>query len=300
MGNRCRTHERDRSGKASWQGTRLRAKLWAVGSGAAALIYALTFYLLPENRLARLFFVAIIPALFVFYIRKYVDEPEVFKRTPVLGSERPLARHLLGTSPLYHALHIAPRNRCAGRLLCHRHMAPDIPEDGTRIVGAQHLRAILPSSSWLRSCGYIVGAYLTDAIGRRRTFALFAVGAIITVVLYTFIPDSRHMDVVLGFPIGFCYAGTFAGLGSYLRSCSRPVCAAREWALPTIGRAVGALSLLSWAISVSRSRLKRLSASSRQAHMLWCWLPSLLFLKRRAASSRSIDRGSPLKKDSHA
>ena len=55
---------------------------WAVGSGAAALIYALTFYLLPEDtRLARrCSFVAIIPALFVFYIRKYVDEPEVFER----------------------------------------------------------------------------------------------------------------------------------------------------------------------------------------------------------------------------
>jgi MFS family permease len=63
--------------------------------------------------------------------------------------------------------------------------------------------------------GYIVGAYMTDSIGRRLTFGLFAIGSIATVTAYTFFPISDSWTLLLGFPIGFCYAGTFTGLGSY-------------------------------------------------------------------------------------
>ena len=90
--------------------------------------------------------------------------------------------------------------------------------------------------------GYIAGAYLTDVIGRRLNFALFAVGAIITVVAYTFVPISNSSMLALGFPIGFCYAGTFSGLGSYFAELfpTRVRGAGMGFAY-NFGRAVGAL-----------------------------------------------------------
>jgi len=55
---------------------------WAVGWGAAAILYSAAFSLLPEDMAWRgLFWIGIAPALLVFYIRRFVPEPEVFQET---------------------------------------------------------------------------------------------------------------------------------------------------------------------------------------------------------------------------
>jgi MFS family permease len=51
---------------------------WSIGWGAAALLYAFFFSVLPQAIAWRvLFIVGLAPALLVFYIRRYVPEPEV-------------------------------------------------------------------------------------------------------------------------------------------------------------------------------------------------------------------------------
>src|SRR5437764_13553991 len=51
---------------------------WAVGWGAAALLYAFFFSVFPSNIAWRaLFIVGLAPALLVFYVRRYVEEPAV-------------------------------------------------------------------------------------------------------------------------------------------------------------------------------------------------------------------------------
>src|SRR5262245_47422993 len=60
---------------------------WAVGWGVAALLNALFFSLLPTEMAWRgLFFVGIAPALLVFFLRRFVEEPPVY-----LQSKRELA-----------------------------------------------------------------------------------------------------------------------------------------------------------------------------------------------------------------
>src|SRR5438874_614508 len=52
---------------------------WALGWGAAALLYALFFSILPpETAWRALFLVGLAPALLVFYVRRYVEEPQVW------------------------------------------------------------------------------------------------------------------------------------------------------------------------------------------------------------------------------
>lgn len=189
---------------------------WAVGWGAAALIYALTFYLLPEEIAWRaLFFVAIIPALFVFYIRKYVDEPEVFEKHARSSTQKASLLDIFSGRVLYITIFTSLlATGVQGGFYAIATWLPTYLKTvrGLSVLNTSGYLAVIIVAAF---CGYIVGAYLTDAIGRKRTFALFAVGAIITVILYTFIPISDTWMLVLGFPIGFCYAGTFAGLGSY-------------------------------------------------------------------------------------
>ena len=48
--------------------------------------------------------------------------------------------------------------------------------------------------------GYWVSAWLSDRIGRRSNFILFAVCSILTVVGYTQIPVNDSVMLFLGFP----------------------------------------------------------------------------------------------------
>src|SRR5712691_940544 len=55
---------------------------WAIGWGIAAILATLFFTILPADTAWRaLFWVGLSPALLVFFIRRYVDEPDVFKAT---------------------------------------------------------------------------------------------------------------------------------------------------------------------------------------------------------------------------
>jgi len=73
--------------------------------------------------------------------------------------------------------------------------------------------AIIIVGSWI---GYIVSAYLCDAIGRRKNFFVFAVGSLIVVVAYTEAAISDPLMLVLGFPLGFFASGIFSGMGPVL------------------------------------------------------------------------------------
>ncbi len=216
---------------------------WAVGWGAAALIFALTFYLLPETIAWRvLFFVAIIPALFVFYIRKHVEEPEVFKKHVGAAERKASLLEIFSGRILYTTIFTALlATGVQGGFYAIATWLPTYLKTvrGLSVLNTSGYLAVIIVAAFF---GYIVGAYLTDAIGRRLTFALFAIGAIITVVLYTFIPISDAWMLVLGFPIGFCYAGTFAGLGSYFAELyPARVRGAGMGFSYNFGRAVGAL-----------------------------------------------------------
>jgi len=61
-----------------------------------------------------------------------------------------------------------------------------------------------------------VSAWLSDRIGRRLNFILYAVCSIVTVIGYTQIPIDDGMMLFLGFPLGFFAQGVFSGMGPVL------------------------------------------------------------------------------------
>jgi MFS family permease len=61
---------------------------WAVGWGGAALLYAVIFSTLPEHLAWRaMFWVGILPALLVIYIRRHVQDSEIFHATRARAAE---------------------------------------------------------------------------------------------------------------------------------------------------------------------------------------------------------------------
>src|SRR6202035_2420216 len=81
------------------------------------------------------------------------------------------------------------------------------------VLGTGGYLAVIIVGSW---CGYVVSAYLSDGIGRRKNFFIFAIGSLLIAIAYTQanIPDA--LMLALGFPLGFFASGIFSGLGPVL------------------------------------------------------------------------------------
>jgi MFS family permease len=188
---------------------------WAWGWGAAAILATVIFQVLPQEIAWRvLFFVGILPALLVFYIRAKVPEPAIFKAAQTekrRGTFDIFRSELLPTTILAAALatgaqggYYAITTFLPTFLRNERHLT---------VLGTGGYLAVIIIGSW---CGYIVGAYLADAIGRRKNFFIYAVGSLLIAIAYTQSEISDAMMLVLGFPLGFFASGIYSGMGPVL------------------------------------------------------------------------------------
>jgi MFS family permease len=219
---------------------------WAIGWGAAAILYSVAFSLLPEALAWRsLFWISIVPALLVLYIRKYVPEPDVF-----VAADAARKRDAVRSSPW--AIFAPPllRRTVLAALLCtgiqggFYAMSIWLP---TLLKVERHL-SVLDTGAYLlviiagSFCGYLVGAWLADYLGRRLNFILFSVLSLTSVCLYLTLPLSNSQMLWLGFPLGFSSCGIFSGVGAYLTelypSASR---ATGQSFTYNFGRGIGAL-----------------------------------------------------------
>ena len=192
---------------------------WALGWGAAALLYAWFFSILPPQQAWRaLFLVGIAPALLVFWVRRFVEEPPVY-----LESRARLAA--TGDRPSLLEIFRPPLLRVTflGGLM------------GTGAQGGYYavttwlptfLRterklSVLDSAGYLAVsiggafCGYLAGGFLADRIGRRLTFLVFAIGAGAIAVVYTMLSFGNTAMLILGFPLGFFASGVFSAMGPF-------------------------------------------------------------------------------------
>ncbi|MBV9504395.1 MAG: MFS transporter [Acidobacteriia bacterium] len=192
---------------------------WAVGWGAAALLYAFFFSVLPASTAWRiLFLVGIAPALLVFWVRRYVEEAPVY----VLSRTHSEAR---GANPSFFEIFRPPLLRVSllGGLMGtgaqggYYAVTTWLPtylrtERGLSVLDSAGYLAVSIAGSF---CGYLTAGFVADRIGRRLTFLVFALGAATIVVTYTMIPFGSWAMLVLGFPLGFFASGVFSAMGPF-------------------------------------------------------------------------------------
>ena len=189
---------------------------WALGWGAAAILYTIVFRKLPEQTAWRVLFLAgIAPALLVLYIRRYVEEPEIFRaaRAQAIKSSHFLeifAPEIVRTTALAALLATGAQ----GGYYAITTWLPTYLRTvrGLSVFGTGSYLIVVIAGSF---CGYLVSAWLSDEIGRRRNFFLFAIGSMAAVLLYTLAPISNQQMLVLGFPLGFFASGIFSGMGAF-------------------------------------------------------------------------------------
>jgi MFS family permease len=202
---------------------------WAIGWGGAVIAYTIVFSLVgPELGWRVLFWLGILPGLLILYIRRKVSEPEVYVETRSAQEaqtqeavERGATSNslvqifrsdLLGITAAASLLSIGAQ----GGYYSIFTWLPSYLESerNLNVVGTGSYLASVIIGSFL---GYVLSGYLHDLLGRKRTFALYALLSALAIFLYTKIPvGANQLLVVLGLPLGFFASGIFSGFGSYL------------------------------------------------------------------------------------
>ncbi|HEY4019469.1 MAG TPA: MFS transporter [Pseudonocardiaceae bacterium] len=188
---------------------------WAVGWAAAVIVYTVVFDLVsPAVGWRIMFMTGALPALFVLYLRRKVtDAPRTRKADRARGSFLAIMRGGLGRTTFFAALlatGVQGGYYTLGTWLpLYLHTARHL-----NVVNTGGYLAFLISGAFV---GYLFGGVLTDKIGRKANFAIFAVAAAVLLVAYSLVPaGANELLLVLGFPLGFAYSAIFSGFGAYL------------------------------------------------------------------------------------
>jgi MFS family permease len=191
----------------------------AVGPGAAALVYAGLYAVLPETIAWRaLFAVGILPAILVFWVRRHIDESDAFQT-------RSEARPQFAAMQLFSAFRgaylwttiklvlmvagaqggvFAVQFWMPTYLRTVRHLSASTT--GT-FVFIQMLGALI---------GFILGAYLSDIIGRKLTFFLSAASTAIMVLIFMFVPMGNTAVLLVGIPLSTAILMKFSPMGPFM------------------------------------------------------------------------------------
>jgi MFS family permease len=191
-----------------------------IGWGAAALLATLLFSVLPQEVAWRaMFWIGLSPALLVFFVRRFVQEPPVFAQTQKnLAQAGRKADFLEIFSPTMLKTTILTCLLSTGAQGGYYAISTWLPtflrtERKLTVLGTGGYLAVIIIGS---VTGGFVSAWLSDRIGRRANFILFAVCSIVIVLIYTQIAVDDTMMLFLGFPLGFFSQGVFSGMGPFL------------------------------------------------------------------------------------
>jgi MFS family permease len=219
---------------------------WAIGWGISAILYALMFsWLPPEWAWRTLFLIGILPAFFVIFIRRFIEEPEIFvaqkKQREKTGRESSFIEIF---SPSVLSITLRSVLLTTGAQGGYYAITTWLP---TFLKTERHL-TVLATGGYLAMVivgsyvGYIVSAFLTDYLGRKVNFILFALGSMCIAFLYTYIPVNDTVMLYLGFPLGFFVSGVFSGMGAFLTELfPTHIRGSGQGFTYSMGRALGAL-----------------------------------------------------------
>ncbi|MDQ4020607.1 MAG: MFS transporter [Actinomycetota bacterium] len=217
---------------------------WAVGWALSVVVYTAVFSLTsPEIAWRLLFWTGALPALLVLYLRWQVKDAPIVADKAEHHPRRSLFRAIFG-QPLRRTTLLAAL-LATGVQGGYYTLASWVP---TYLKTERHL-TVVSTGSYLvllisgAFAGYVTGSYLTDLLGRKRTFILFAALSAALICMYANVPTGANTVVlILGFPLGFCTSAIFSGFGSFLAELYPT--AQRGTGLGftyNIGRALGAL-----------------------------------------------------------
>lgn len=195
---------------------------WAIGFGAAALTVS---FVLPAYGWRAVFFVGVLPALLVLWVRRNVEEPErwiahkVAERMDATGHVRKSSLLDIFRGPmLKRTSAVTFMNACT--LFGWWGMNSWIPaylslptkDGGLGMSAATGPRfvAFMQIGMWL---GYITFGYVSDVFSRKRVYVTYLIGASLLLPLYGAIKNPAIL-LLLGPFVAFFGTGFYSGFGA--------------------------------------------------------------------------------------
>lgn len=193
---------------------------YGVGWTLATLISTVAFWALPQESAWRaLFWFSVTPALLVVFIRRHLEEPDVFKQTRAL--ERQAGISSPGITAIFHPdilrTTILSSLLALGVIGAGSAVIPWLPTfmKTARQLSVGSVGIYMTTVTVGSFFGFIGSAYLTDMIGRRRNFLLVSVVSWLVMLAYLFLPLNNTALLIMSFPVGFCLGASYSTLGPY-------------------------------------------------------------------------------------
>jgi MFS family permease len=195
----------------------LMQSFWAVGYAAAALV---TYFVLPRWGWRPVFFIGVLPALFTFWIQAKVDEPEIWKahRSAAASGNAPAARIRMSRKLKEITAAVILMNAFTmfawwGFNLWIPGFLSLAREQGGLGLGAKRMSGLVFFMQFGMWLGYLTFGYISDALGRKRTYVVFLVAAALLVFAYSAV-DRPLVLFFLGPFVAFFGTGYFSGFGA--------------------------------------------------------------------------------------
>jgi len=251
---------------------------WAIGYGLAA---AVNYLVQPAFGWRAVFFVGILPAFLTIWVRRNVREPDIWQRSVRAGA-RPRITDLFarGLAPL--TLALTAMNACTlfGWWSFNLWLPSYLQEPASRgglglqMLSSSTLIIVMQAGMWL---GYVTFGYVSDRIGRKRTYVTYLIAAAFLLFAYVSVREPIAL-LVLGPFVAFFATGYYSGFGAvtaeifptairgtaqgFTYNTGRVVSAAAPFTVGTLAQTHG----FSAALSIS-------SLAFLAAAVFWIWIP---------------------------
>jgi MFS family permease len=186
---------------------------WAIGYGLAALV---NLIVMPLWGWRGVFFVGVLPALFTLWIQRRIDEPKIW--TSAAPAERGRFGMLFRPPIARVTVAIALMNSCC--LFAWWGLNAWVPaylrlpaEQGGIGLSSSTMSLFVIAMQVGMWFGYVSFGFIADAIGRKRTYVIYVLGAAILLPLYGVLRAPVTL-LLLGPLVAFFGTGYFSGLGA--------------------------------------------------------------------------------------
>ncbi len=217
---------------------------WQVGVLAAAL---LTPVLLPHIGWRGMFVVGIFPAFVAWYLRTRLHEPEIFSQKQTELSTQKISK--------LESFKLLVKDKATTKVSLGIVVLTSVQNFGyygimiwmPNFLSKQLGFSLTKSGLWtaVTVCGMMAGIWifgrLADRIGRKPSFLLFQLGAVISIITYSQLTDPTAM-LVAGAFLGMFVNGMMGGYGALMAEAyPTEARATAQNVLFNLGRAVGGL-----------------------------------------------------------
>ncbi|MEO5897603.1 MAG: MFS transporter [Vicinamibacterales bacterium] len=187
---------------------------WAIGYAAAALVNALVQ---PVFGWRAVFFVGIIPAFFTLWVRRNVEEPAIWKASLQTTNRHSLAlifrRPLLGLTLALTLMNTFTLFAWWGFYLwlpSYLTQPASAGGVGLKLLSSSGFILLMQAGMWL---GYVTFGFVSDRIGRKRTYITYLLTAAVLLFIYVSIRNPAAL-LALGPFVAFFATGYFSGFGA--------------------------------------------------------------------------------------